>query len=151
MAYLLALKVVGICIMNKIIKLIGSILKASKSNHMQQPQPQPQPVQQNLLIEPMSNEQTSFLFDEPVVKEKSCPNCKRSLPFTSFRTSSKHEDGLTKWCIECLSTPRDSTHSNKKKCPSCKKTRLKTSFYKNSKQPDGLTKWCKTCMDNSRK
>lgn len=152
MAYLLAFKMDGAWFVNKIIKFIGSLLNTSKPNNIEQPQPQPQPqpVQQNLLIEPMSSEQTSFSFDDPAIDEKSCPNCKRLLPFTSFRASSKHEDGLTKWCGECLSAPR-TQQSNKKQCPNCKKNRLKTSFYKNNKQPDGLTKWCKTCMDNSKR
>lgn len=111
----------------------------------------PQPVQQTLSLDLVKDQQTSFVFNEKSANEKNCPNCNEMLPFTSFRASSKHEDGLTKWCTDCLSAPRDPVHSNKKKCPSCKKTRLKTSFYKNSKQPDGLTKWCKTCMDKSRK
>lgn len=106
------------------------------------------PAESFALVSPKADSQQD-LFDEKQ-EGKQCPNCKRPLPFTSFRTSSKHEDGLTKWCRECLSAPRVQ-QSNKKQCPKCKKTRLKSSFYKNSKQPDGLTKWCKTCMDNSKK
>lgn len=131
--------------MRKIIKFIGSMFKITDSDK------QSQPVQQDLIAEPMKNEQTSFVFDEKPRGEKICPNCERVLSFTSFRPSSKHEDGLTKWCTDCLSTPRETKQSNKKSCPNCKKSRLKTSFYKNGKQPDGLTKWCKTCMDKSKR
>ena len=138
----------GIYIMKNLVKLIGSIFNTTKPAAIE---PQPQPVQQNLIIEPNINEQTSFLFDEIPKSEKDCPSCKRTLTFDLFRTSSKHEDGLTKWCGECLSAPRESKQSNKKQCPNCKKNRFKTSFYKNSKQADGLTKWCKTCMDQSKK
>ena len=151
MAYLLAFKMDGAWFMRKIIKFIGSMFSPTKSSSIEQPQPQPQPVQQNLIIEPNINEQTSFLFEEIPKSEKDCPSCKRTLTFDLFRTSSKHEDGLTKWCGECLSVPRESKQSNKKQCPNCKKNRFKTSFYKNSKQADGLTKWCKTCMDQSKK
>lgn len=112
--------------------------------------PQPQPVQQSLIIEPIINEQASFIFEDQPKNAKCCPNCERVLPYTSFRSSSKHGDGLTKWCGECLDMPRESKQSNKKHCPNCKRTRLKTSYYKNSKRDDGLTKWCKTCMDKSK-
>ncbi len=105
--------------------------------------------------QPIKNLQTEAvqqnIITNPINTKKNCPNCERLLPFDSFRSSSKHEDGLTKWCVECLSAPRVAPQSNKKYCPSCKKNRFKTSFYKNSKQPDGLTKWCKTCMDSSKK
>lgn len=134
--------------MKKLIKFIGSIFNTSKSTITE---PQPQQAQQTSPLDPIEDQQISFVFNEKPANEKNCPNCNKVLPFTSFRSSSKHEDGLTKWCAECLSAPRESIQSNKKKCPGCKKTRLKTSFYKNGKQPDGLTKWCKTCMDNSRK
>lgn len=80
--------------------------------------------------------------------KKKCPRCCRNLTFDKFKNSSKYSDGLTKWCAECLSAPRDSTY--KKYCPKCKKNRLKTSFYKNSKRWDGFTLWCKTCMDKSK-
>ncbi len=99
----------------------------------------------------MESEQTTFSFENTLKNEKSCPSCKRTLSFAFFRASSKHEDGLTKWCIECLSAPREPKKSNKKLCPNCNKNRFKTSFYKNSKQLDGLTKWCKTCMDKSKR
>ena len=156
MANLLAFEMGGIWIVKNIIGFFNRVIKTIKSNPIErppqpQPQPQPQPVQLALVIEPMENEQASFLFDEEFIDEKNCPNCERILPFTSFRVSSKHEDGFTKWCADCLSTPREPKQSNKKHCPSCKKNRLKTSFYKNSKQPDGLTKWCKTCMDRSKR
>ena len=42
--------------------------------------------------------------------KKACPRCCRNLTFDKFRKSSKYSDGLTKWCAECLSAPRDSTH-----------------------------------------
>lgn len=131
MAYLLAFKMDGAWFVNKIIKFIGSLLNTSKPNIIEQPQPQPQPqpVQQNLLIEPMSSEQTSFSFDDPAIDEKSCPNCKRLLPFTSFRASSKHEDGLTKWCGECLSAPR-TQQSNKNSVQIARRIDLKQVFIK---------------------
>lgn len=135
-------------ILKNIIKLLKNIFVAPKQP---QPQPQPQPVQQSLNLESVNNEQTSFCFDDQSEQKKICPNCGNNLDFSSFRSSSKNADGLTKWCAQCLDQPRDLKPSNKKQCPHCKKTRLKTSFYKNSKQPDGLTKWCRTCMNDSRK
>ncbi len=79
---------------------------------------------------------------------KKCPGCNRNLSFDRFRKSTKHDDGMTKWCVDCLSSPRD--NGPYKTCPHCHRRRMKTSFYKNSNQPDGLTKWCKECMDHSK-
>lgn len=76
---------------------------------------------------------------------KRCPNCGKNLPLSSFRKSSKHEDGLTKWCANCLNHPVDH-NSHTKVCPKCGQNRLKSSFAKNSNRPDGLAKWCKYCM-----
>lgn len=131
--------------------LIISPNQLNKFSHQEQktsPVREFNPTEEFILVSPKTDNQQD-LFDEKQ-EGKDCPNCKRSLPFASFRASSKHEDGLTKWCGDCLSIPR-TQQSNKKQCPNCKKNRLKTSFYKNSKQPDGLTKWCKTCMDKSKR
>lgn len=77
---------------------------------------------------------------------KECPNCQRSLPNSSFRLSSKNTDGLTKWCAECLSRPKDDIPSHLKVCPKCHQRRFKSNFAKNSTTADGLAKWCKYCM-----
>lgn len=101
--------------------------------------------QLNLLLQ--STQQELDLSDmETQVKD--CPKCQKNLNYNSFGNSSKNPDGLTKWCLECLSnsTKKVPPKANQKYCPKCKKNRMKTSFNKNSKQEDGLTKWCKDCM-----
>ncbi|WHP06846.1 hypothetical protein QLH32_05070 [Acinetobacter corruptisaponis] len=116
-----------------------------------EPSPKPEPVlQQDLFNVPQSIAQKT----QPKDPEKLCPKCEESLPFSAFSKSSKHEDGLTKWCTDCLNQlneDRKNEKSNKKQCPNCKRTRLKTSFYKNTKRDDGLTKWCKDCMDKAKR
>lgn len=78
---------------------------------------------------------------------KQCPNCRRDLPLGSFRASSKHSDGYTKWCAECLShSSRNDIPAHLKLCPKCNQRRMKSSFAKNSNTHDGLAKWCKYCM-----
>ncbi|KGP45060.1 hypothetical protein [Morganella morganii] len=84
--------------------------------------------------------------DQP--DKKKCPRCSRSLPFDKYGKSSKYNDGMTMWCLECLRAPRDTPKM--KYCPKCGKRRYKTSFYANSKRKDGLTLWCKECMDKSK-
>lgn len=81
--------------------------------------------------------------------KKKCPRCGRSSPYVVFKSSQKYDDGLTKWCAECLEAPKDTP--KQKYCPKCKKRRMKTNFYKNSNRWDGLTAWCKICMDKSKK
>lgn len=80
--------------------------------------------------------------------KKKCPRCGRSSPYSVFKNSQKYDDGLTKWCAECLEAPRDTP--KQKYCPKCKKRRMKTNFYKNGNRWDGLTAWCKACMDKSK-
>lgn len=78
---------------------------------------------------------------------KECPNCQRDLPHSSFRSSSKNADGLTKWCSDCLSkSTNESIPSHLKLCQKCGQRRMKSSFAKNSNTNDGLAKWCKYCM-----
>lgn len=37
-----------------------------------------------------------------VEKVKQCTRCRVNLPFSKFSKSSKHSDGITVWCTECL-------------------------------------------------
>ena len=76
---------------------------------------------------------------------KHCPKCQCNLPITSFRSNSHTEDGLTKWCADCMAT-RPSTPPHLKHCPRCNRNRRLSSFYKSSRHADGLTKWCKSCL-----
>lgn len=75
---------------------------------------------------------------------KTCLNCKKIKPLSSFRKSLKNLDGHTKWCSDCLSI--NNSEGKYKTCPHCKKRKLKSSFRKNSNTSDGLTKWCNNCM-----
>ncbi len=78
---------------------------------------------------------------------KQCPNCRRNLPISAFRASSKNQDGHTKWCAECLNhSSRSEIPSHLKLCPKCNQRRMKSNFAKNSNTSDGLAKWCKFCM-----
>lgn len=81
--------------------------------------------------------------------KKRCPRCNRDLNSNRFKPSTKYEDGLTKWCQECLLAPKDTRY--KKYCPKCKKVRLKTSFKPNTKRWDNLTLWCQHCLPPQKK
>lgn len=96
----------------------------------------------------LQNDQQELDLSEIDNKSKNCPKCQKKLGFELFGNSSKNSDGLTKWCLECLSNSNKKIppKANQKYCPKCNKNRMKTSFNKNSKQEDGLTKWCKDCM-----
>lgn len=86
----------------------------------------------------------------PAAPQKVCGCCHKALPPSQFRHNPHTSDGLTKWCLHCMTKDngRDRHH---KICPHCHKRRLKTNFDKNSNQPDGLTKWCRHCMAAVRK
>lgn len=84
-------------------------------------------------------------------QNKQCTRCRIMLPFSKFSRSSKHPDGVTIWCTECLKGDKNTKHM--KWCPMCKIRRKRTSFYPNIQNADGLMAWCKTCLDkhNSKK
>lgn len=87
-----------------------------------------------------------------IENKKECPNCQRLLETSLFRKSGKNEDGLTKWCSDCLGKSSNSSiPTHLKLCPKCKHRRLKSSFAKNSKTSDGLAKWCKYCMSGVKR
>ena len=76
---------------------------------------------------------------------KLCTGCNRVQPLTSFFSSPKNADGLTKWCQQCLAEAGNKATKGLKKCPNCKQMRKLSSFYKSNKTSDGLSKWCKFC------
>lgn len=81
-------------------------------------------------------------------KIKQCTRCRVNLPFSKFSKSSKHPDGATVWCTECLKGDKNTKHM--KWCPKCKIRRKRTSFYPNNQNADGLMAWCKTCWDKHK-
>ncbi|EKS7767252.1 hypothetical protein ACOGYQ_001367 [Edwardsiella piscicida] len=109
----------------------------------------PRPALRSAQPQAVHRHSVNIIEHEPMMTEntKICPRCGRTLQLSKFRRSSKHPDGYTTWCAECLSAPRNTKQM--KYCPKCKRRRRKTSFYKNSKRKDGLTLWCKDCMDHS--
>lgn len=86
---------------------------------------------------------------------KVCENCKKTKDANQFFHSEKNDDGLTKWCRQCLEESRGRTVSQQsrhyKVCPKCQQRRLKTNFEKNTNNPDGLTKWCRYCLAKRKK
>lgn len=81
--------------------------------------------------------------------KKQCTRCRVNLPFSKFSKSSKHPDGITIWCTECLKGDKNTKHM--KWCPKCKIRRKRTSFYANNNNADSLMAWCKSCWDSHRK
>ncbi|SPZ65445.1 Uncharacterised protein [Serratia quinivorans] len=84
---------------------------------------------------------------EPEAK-KQCTRCRVNLPYSKFSRSSKHPDGVTIWCTDCLKGEKNTKHM--KWCPVCKVRRKRTSFYPNNSNADGLMAWCKTCWDKRK-
>ncbi|MGP0849959.1 hypothetical protein ACJ8PZ_09215 [Serratia sp. CY83950] len=80
--------------------------------------------------------------------KKQCTRCRINLPYNKFSKSSKHPDGLTIWCTDCLKGEKNTKHM--KWCPMCKVRRKRTSFYPNNSNADGLMAWCKTCWDKHK-
>lgn len=80
--------------------------------------------------------------------KKQCTRCRIELPFSKFSKSSKHPDGITIWCTDCLKGDKNTKHM--KWCPICKVRRKRTSFYPNNSNADGLMAWCKTCWDKHK-
>lgn len=78
-------------------------------------------------------------------QSKQCTRCRIMLPFSKFSQSSKHADGVTIWCTECLRGEKNTKHM--KWCPICKVRRKRTSFYPNPENADKLMAWCKSCID----
>lgn len=81
-------------------------------------------------------------------EKKQCTRCRVNLPYSKFSKSSKHPDGVTIWCTDCLKGDKNTKHM--KWCPICKVRRKRTSFYPNNKNADGLMAWCKTCWDKRK-
>lgn len=85
---------------------------------------------------------------ETIESSKQCTRCRVKLPFSKFSKSSKHADGVTIWCTDCLKGDKNTKHM--KWCPKCKIRRKRTSFYPNSQNADELMAWCKTCWDKHK-
>lgn len=81
-------------------------------------------------------------------KSKQCTRCRITLPFSKFSQSSKHTDGITIWCTDCLRGEKNTKHM--KWCPMCKVRRKRTSFYPNPENADKLMAWCKACIDSRK-
>ena len=79
-------------------------------------------------------------------QKKQCTRCRITLPFSKFSKSSKHNDGVTIWCSDCLKGEKNTKHM--KWCPICKVRRKRTSYYTNNENADSLMAWCKGCWDS---
>ena len=120
---------------------------------------QQQPIERPAPQPPTTVTRTTYsVIDEPPAKGvviesikttpqsvKRCPKCRKTKPTTSFRSNSNTPDGLTKWCIDCMTSPGEERHY--KICPKCGMRRLKTNFEENKNRPDKLTKWCRYCLN----
>lgn len=132
------------------------------------PQPSiPQPSSQVQRAQPISpptqhvtkpaNQSASKEASMTKVTTKTCEKCNKNKEADLFFHSEKNEDGLTKWCQECLIANRGVPQKQVKQesrhykvCPKCNNRRLRTNFEKNSSRPDGLTKWCRYCLEKNR-
>lgn len=85
----------------------------------------------------------------PIIEgKKQCTRCRIDLPYSKFSKSSKHQDGITIWCTDCLKGEKNTKHT--KWCPMCKVRRKRTSYYPNTSNADGLMAWCRICFDSRK-
>lgn len=97
--------------------------------------------------------ESNKIVDKQYILKKICSKCNQSLTVDHFFSSNKYDDGLSKWCKDCLKALEESKTpisdcGGYKVCLKCQKKRRKSSFYRSKKNSDGLTKWCKDCLEN---
>ncbi len=118
----------------------------------------PEPVQKKIESCPLETVSSRDDVCEPALAlkqnninelSKQCTRCRIQLPFSKFSKSSKHSDGVTVWCTDCLRGEKNTRHM--KWCPRCKIRRKRTSFYPSNDNADKLMAWCKSCVDARRK
>ena len=78
---------------------------------------------------------------------KICKRCGQIKPVSQFKPNRKWDDGLSKWCIECIGKNKENvaTPTKTKVCYRCREEKPVSEFHLNAKSADGLHTYCKPC------